>query len=162
MHPLTYTPGWYIIYSLYTLPGYFGNAIIIPTLTGYTNAYRFKEVSMKEDSENFAKNDSVKQDSSASCPHCGRTTDRPEAEKKKLQNRLKRIEGQVRGIQAMLENNAYCNDILIQSAAVNAAMNAFNRDLLASHIHHCVTRDIREGKDEVVDELVNTLQKLMK
>lgn len=87
---------------------------------------------------------------------------RSEEEQKKLLNRLKRIEGQVRGIQAMLEDNAYCNDILIQSAAVNAAMNAFNRDLLASHIHHCVTRDIRAGKDEIVDELVTTLQKLMK
>ena len=77
-------------------------------------------------------------------------------------NRLKRIEGQVCGIQRMLEQDAYCNDILIQSAAVNAAMNAFNRELLASHIHSCVARDIRDGKDEVIDELVATLQKLMR
>ena len=62
----------------------------------------------------------------------------------------------------MLEKDAYCNDILIQSAAVSAAMNAFNRELLSSHIHSCVVRDIREGKDEVVDELMATLQKLMK
>ena len=62
----------------------------------------------------------------------------------------------------MLEQDAYCNDILIQSAAVNAAMNAFNRELLASHIHSCVARDIRDGKDEVIDELVATLQKLMR
>ncbi|HCE27060.1 MAG TPA: CsoR family transcriptional regulator, partial [Ruminococcaceae bacterium] len=73
-----------------------------------------------------------------------------------------RIEGQVRGIEAMIENDAYCNDVLIQSAAVNAAMNAFNKELLASHIRGCVARDIREGKDEVIDELVATLQKLMK
>lgn len=83
-------------------------------------------------------------------------------EKKALLNRLRRIEGQVRGIQTMLEQDAYCNDVLIQSAAVNAAMNAFNRELLASHIRGCVVRDIRAGQDEVIDELVATLQKLMK
>lgn len=93
---------------------------------------------------------------------CNKTTSRPEEEKKKLLNRLKRIEGQVRGIQTMIENDAYCNDVLIQSAAINAAMNAFNKALLQSHIHGCVARDIREGKDEVIDELVETLQKLMK
>ena len=94
---------------------------------------------------------------------CGkRTTMRSEEQKKKLLNRLKRIEGQVRGIQNLIEQNAYCNDVLIQSAAVNAAMNAFNRELLASHIRSCVARDIREGKDEVIDELVATLQKLMR
>ena len=68
----------------------------------------------------------------------------------------------IRGIKGMLENDAYCNDILVQSAAASAAINAFNKELLASHIHSCVVRDIREGKDEVVDELVATLQKLMK
>ena len=77
-------------------------------------------------------------------------------------NRLSRIEGQIRGIKKMLENDAYCNDILIQSAAVSAAVNAFNRELLSNHIHSCVVRDIREGNDEVVDELMGTLQKLMK
>ena len=77
-------------------------------------------------------------------------------------NRLKRIEGQVRGIEAMIENDAYCNDILIQSAAVNAAMNSFNKELLASHIRSCVANDIRLGNDEVIDELVATLQRLMK
>ena len=93
---------------------------------------------------------------------CGKMTMRSEEQKKKLLNRLKRIEGQVRGIQNLIEQNAYCNDVLIQSAAVNAAMNAFNRELLASHIRSCVARDIREGKDEVIDELVATLQKLMR
>ena len=68
----------------------------------------------------------------------------------------------MRGIEAMIENDAYCNDVLIQSAAVNAAMNAFNKELLASHIRGCVARDIKEGRDEVIDELVTTLQKLMK
>lgn len=93
---------------------------------------------------------------------CTRHTDRSEAERRKLINRLKRIEGQIRGIMGMLENDSYCNDILIQSAAVNAAVNAFNKELLANHIRTCVARDIREGKDETIDELVTTLQKLMK
>ena len=96
------------------------------------------------------------------CSASGKMTMRTDEQKKKLLNRLKRIEGQVCGIQRMIENDAYCNDILMQSAAVNAAMNAFNKELLASHIRSCVARDIREGKDEVIDELVLTLQKLMK
>ena len=97
------------------------------------------------------------------CPCCcEKHTARSEEEKKKLINRLKRIEGQIRGIIGMLENDAYCNDILIQSAAVNAAVNAFNKELLANHIRTCVARDIRDGKDETIDELVATLQKLMK
>ena len=96
------------------------------------------------------------------CPCCTKHTMRSEEERKKLINRLKRVEGQIRGIIGMLENDAYCNDILIQSAAVNAAVNAFNKELLASHIRNCVARDIRQGKDETIDELVVTLQKLMK
>ena len=75
---------------------------------------------------------------------------------------MSRIEGQVRGIKKMVENDAYCPDILIQVSAVNAALNSFNRVLLASHIRTCVTEDIRQGKDETVDELVATLQKLMR
>ena len=89
-------------------------------------------------------------------------TVRSEEQKKALMNRLKRIEGKVRGLQAMLERDCYCNDILTQSAAVSAAMNAFNKEILASHIHTCVVRDIRDGKVEVVDELLKTMQKLMK
>ncbi len=96
------------------------------------------------------------------CECCGKTTKRSEAERKKLIHRLNRIEGQIRGIRGMVEKDAYCADILIQSAAVNAAVNAFNKELLASHIRGCVARDIRDGKDEVIDELVVTLQKLMK
>lgn len=93
---------------------------------------------------------------------CEKTTMRSEEEQKSLLNRLNRIEGQIRGIKGMIERNAYCADILVQSAAVNAAVNSFNRELLASHIRSCVVRDIRDGKDEVVDELVATMQKLMK
>lgn len=96
------------------------------------------------------------------CCDAEKTTERSEEQKKKLLNRLKRIEGQIRGLQTMIENDAYCNDILTQSAAVNAAVNSFNKEILASHIHGCVARDIRQGKDETIDELVLTLQKLMK
>lgn len=77
-------------------------------------------------------------------------------------NRLNRIEGQVRGIKRMLEQDAYCTDILIQVSAVNAALNSFNKELLAEHIRTCVAEDIRQGKDETIDELVVTLQKLMR
>ena len=93
---------------------------------------------------------------------CEKSTVRTEEDKKKLMNRLKRIEGQIRGIQTMLENDAYCNDILIQSAAANAAINAFNKEILSRHIHTCVVRDIKDGKLDVVDELTATVQKLMK
>ncbi len=93
---------------------------------------------------------------------CAKKTLRPAEERTKLIHRLNRIEGQIRGIKKMVEQDAYCNDILIQSAAVNAAINSFNKDLIASHIKGCVVRDLREGKEEVIDELVTTLQKLMK
>ena len=98
----------------------------------------------------------------ASCPACAKSTVRDEELKKKLLNRLRRIEGQVRGIEAMIESDAYCNDVLVQSAAVNAAINAFNKELLACHIRSCVAEDIRTGKDEAIDELVRVTQKLMK
>ena len=97
------------------------------------------------------------------CPMCSqRKKERSPEEYKKLINRLSRIEGQIRGIRSMVENGAYCPDILVQSAAANAALNAFNKELLASHLRSCVANDIREGHDEVIDELVVTLQKLMK
>ena len=95
------------------------------------------------------------------CCHC-KTTKRSEEDYKKLMNRLNRVEGQVRGVKKMLENDAYCVDILTQVAAINAALNSFNKELLSEHIHNCVARDIRNGEDEVIDELVKTLQKLMK
>lgn len=96
------------------------------------------------------------------CGCCVKKTVREQEERKKLVQRLNRIEGQIRGIRGMIENDAYCNDILVQSAAASAAIHAFNKDLIANHIRSCVTRDIRDGKDEVIDELVATLQKLMK
>ena len=93
---------------------------------------------------------------------CHRTKERPEEEYKDLIHRLNRIEGQVRGIKRMVEGDAYCPDILIQVSAVNAALNSFNKVLLANHIRTCVADGIREGNDEKIDELVLTLQKLMK
>lgn len=93
---------------------------------------------------------------------CTRTKHRNEDELTRLIHRLNRIEGQVRGLKNMLEKDAYCTDILTQSSAVAAALNAFNRELLANHIRTCVADDIRAGKDEVLDELLCTLQKLMK
>ncbi|MBE6937030.1 MAG: metal-sensing transcriptional repressor [Ruminococcaceae bacterium] len=93
---------------------------------------------------------------------CHKTKVREPEERKALINRLNRIEGQVKGIRGMVEKNAYCTDILTQVAAVTAALNAFNRELLAEHIKTCVASDIRSGKDETVDELIATLQKLMK
>ena len=68
----------------------------------------------------------------------------------------------MRGINKMVENNAYCTDILVQVSAVNAALNAFSKELLANHIRTCVADDIRQGKDETIDELVSVLQKMMK
>ncbi len=83
-------------------------------------------------------------------------------EKRQLLNRLRRIEGQVRGLEGMIDRNAYCADILTQSAAVAAAINAFNADLLSRHIRTCVARDLRNGDESVVDELIGTVRKLMK
>ena len=102
----------------------------------------------------------VTETSESSC--CHKTKERSEKEYKDLLNRLSRIEGQVRGIKGMVEKDAYCTDILVQVAAVNAALNSFNMVLLANHIKTCVTKDIKEGREETVDELVTVLQKLMK
>ena len=97
------------------------------------------------------------------CPHCGeRHKKRTAEEQKALLTRLKKAEGQIRGIEKMVENDAYCPDILIQVSAVTNALNSFNKELLACHIRGCVTRDLLAGRDEVVDELVATMQKLMK
>ena len=97
-----------------------------------------------------------------SCPACAKKTLRDEELKRKLLNRLRRIEGQVRGIEAMIDSDAYCSDVLTQSAAVNAALNAFNRELLACHIRCCVAHDILNGDDAAIDDFVKVIQKLMK
>ena len=93
----------------------------------------------------------------------GRTKQRDEKEYKDLMNRLKRVEGQVRGVEKMLEEGAYCPDIMVQISAINSALNSFNKVLLASHMKSCVVEDIQAGKgDEAIDELAALLQKVMK
>ena len=101
-------------------------------------------------------------ETTAECAVCHRKKVRVENERHDLMNRLKRIEGQVRGLQRMLDEDAYCIDILTQASAVNSALNSFCRVLLANHLRTCVANDIRSGRDEAVDELIDTLQKLMK
>lgn len=98
------------------------------------------------------------------CCLCGsvKTKERSEQEYRNLMNRLNRIEGQVRGVKGMLEKDAYCVDILVQVSAINSALNSFNKELLGNHIRSCVVENIRSGNDEVIDELVKTIQKLMK
>ncbi|MDD6571995.1 MAG: metal-sensing transcriptional repressor [Thermoflexaceae bacterium] len=104
----------------------------------------------------------MKEDGKNQCCCTNKKKHRSEKEYKDLSNRLSRIEGQVRGVKTMVENDAYCVDILTQVSAINAALNSFNKVLLASHIRTCVVEHVREGNDEVIDELVNTMQKLMK
>lgn len=93
---------------------------------------------------------------------CHKTKERSDKEYRDLINRLSRIEGQVRGIRRMVEEDSYCTDILVQVSAVNAALNSFNKVLLSNHIRTCVAEDIRAGREETIDELVVTLQKLMR
>ncbi len=95
-------------------------------------------------------------------PRTHKTKERTDEECKKLIHRLNRIEGQIRGIRGMVEKNAYCTDILMQAAAANAALAAFSRELLSEHLKTCVRRDILAGRDETIDELLDTLQKLMR
>lgn len=98
----------------------------------------------------------------AVCCCSGKMKERSDKEKRDLVNRLSRIEGQIRGIKRMVDENAYCVDVLTQVAAANAALNSFTRVLLSEHIKSCVTNDIREGREDTVDELLMLLKKLMK
>ena len=101
-------------------------------------------------------------DRSECCRCSQRKKERSPEEYKKLIHRLNRIEGQVRGVRKMVESDAYCTDILVQVSAVSAALNAFSRELLGQHIRTCVAEDIKNGRTEAIDELIVTLQKLMK
>lgn len=98
----------------------------------------------------------------AECCACHERKERSEAEHKALMNRLARIQGQIKGIQGMVEHDAYCVDILTQVAAVQAALGALGREVLESHIRTCVAQDIREGKDEILDELMDILRKFVR
>ena len=95
-------------------------------------------------------------------PECCRRKHREDGEREALQKRLSRIEGQVRGVRGMVEKECYCTDILTQVSAIQSALNAFSRELLSNHIHTCVVQDIQNGHLEVVDDLLVTIQKLMK
>ncbi|ETJ99086.1 metal-sensitive transcriptional repressor [Eubacterium nodatum ATCC 33099] len=101
-------------------------------------------------------------DKNNNCPCSSRKKNRDDKEYKDLITRLNRIEGQIRGLKRMIEENAYCPDILVQSAAANAAINSFNRVLMANHLRSCVISDLKNGNEETIDELVKTMQKLMK
>lgn len=120
-----------------------------------------KEINSTADGNNIIEENN-ECDSCHLCPHEKRTKERSEKERKELMNRLKRIEGQVRGIQKMLENNAYCTDVMIQVSAVNSALNSFNKLLLENHLHTCVAENIRHGNDDIIDELAHLLRKLMR
>lgn len=106
--------------------------------------------------------DALEQKEEKKCYCCHKKKERSEKEYKDLIHRLNRIEGQIRGIRNMVEQDAYCPDILIQVAAANAALNSFNKVLLGNHLRTCVANDIREGHDETIDELLKVLQRLMK
>lgn len=103
-----------------------------------------------------------REETEATCPNCSRKKLRDAKEYRDLINRLKRIEGQIRGIQGMIEEDRYCVEILTQVSAVQSALNSFNKVLLSNHIKSCVLEDIQAGKEEAVDELCATIQKLMK
>lgn len=92
---------------------------------------------------------------------CHKTKKRSEEERRKLVNRLSRIEGQIRGVRGMVEQDAYCTDVLTQASAVRAALDAFMRELLSEHIRTCVTDDLRSGKEETAEELIETLKRMM-
>lgn len=102
------------------------------------------------------------QSTKKTCDCTAKKKERSPEEYKALMNRLNRVEGQINGIKRMLENDAYCLDILIQVSAANAALNSFSKELLSNHIHTCVVDDIKAGKEDVIDELCKVLQRLMK
>lgn len=97
------------------------------------------------------------------CPACcERSTHREDKAYRDLINRLSRIEGQIRGVKKMVEEDRYCIDIINQVSAISSALNSFNKVLLSAHIKSCVVEDVKTGSDQMVDELCDTLQKLMK
>ena len=91
-----------------------------------------------------------------------KTKKREESEKRKLINRLSRIEGQIRGIKKMVEDDIYCNDILTQVTAASSALDSFSKEILGTHIKTCVVNNIKKENYEVIDELLETIQKMMK
>lgn len=129
-------------------------------LTG--QAEQIEQAGQIEQVEQISRCDQAEKTDSVSCCCSQKTKERSEKEYKDLINRLNRIEGQIRGIKGMVERDAYCTDILVQVSAVSSALNSFNKLLLSNHIKTCVTEDIKAGKEETVDELVEVIKKLMK
>lgn len=93
---------------------------------------------------------------------CKRKTVREDEEKRALSNRLKRIEGQVRGVVGMLDEDAYCVDILVQVSAISSALSAFSRELLLRHIKSCVMDDVKKGNEESIEELALLMSRYIK
>lgn len=118
----------------------------------------------KMQEENLQNELEIEKEANESCcsSETGRKKERSDAERKSLVHRLNRIEGQIRGVRRMVENDDYCVDILTQVSAASCALNSFTKELLATHIKGCVTDDIKEGHEEKVDELVKLIQKLLK
>lgn len=129
---------------------------------GKTESAKQKILEIAVDAENAAVE--TEEEERGSCPHCGIHDKkiRTDEEKKALLNRLKRAEGQVKAIEKMIENDAYCPDVIMQSSAAINALNSFNKALLACHIKNCVADDIRAGNDATIGELTELVQKLMK
>lgn len=142
---------------------YLGNVLILcynGNSTDFCGCRKERRYFMEDNRDMIG--EAVDTPASEECCCSGKTKERDQKEYRDLINRLSRVEGQIRGIKRMVENDAYCIDILVQVAAANAALNSFNRVLLSNHIKTCVTQDIIAGKEETVDELLATLQKLMK
>lgn len=99
---------------------------------------------------------------SCNCPECQKKTERTQEERKALKNRLNRLIGQINGIEKMIDEDRYCVDILMQCAAISKAFGAIEREIFSSHLKGCITRDIKEGKDEVYDETMDIIERLMR
>lgn len=122
---------------------------------------KMENIKSMENTESIESVENIENEAKDCC--CSlRHKERSDEEYKDLIHRLNRIEGQIRGVRGMVEKGVYCTDILTQVAAVNSALNSFSRVLLSDHIKTCVTRDIKEGKEETVEELLALLQKLMR
>jgi DNA-binding FrmR family transcriptional regulator len=91
-----------------------------------------------------------------------KTTNRHEELKKKLINRLNKIEGQIRGLKKMIEEDSYCDDILTQISASKGALNGVSKLVLENHLKNCLVRDIKENKEETIDELLITIERMLK
>ena len=96
------------------------------------------------------------------CSLCHTEKRRTDEEKQLLLNRLRRIEGQVRGVAGMIDRDAYCVDILTQVQAISSALTSFSKALLESHVKSCVKEDVIAGNDEVLDELIDVIGRFMK